>query len=137
MSRRARLRNQDGFIRELVWLVVGLAVLSVVILDGMAIFNAYRSAGDESANAASAALVEYAQSTSMQAGELAAKAYLNEKGLEFVDFSATRTDEGATRVTVTATADTDTYAFHYLGNIPPLKDWVERTAHPTRSGSAE
>ena len=38
------------------------------------------------------------------------------------------------KFTVTAKATADTYAFRLLGAIPPLKDWVERTTHPVRTG---
>jgi hypothetical protein len=38
---------------------------------------------------------------------------------------------------VTAKDHADTYAFHFLGAIPPLKDWVERTTTSVRSGWAE
>ena len=54
-----------------------------------------------------------------------------------VDFKAVQTTDGTVKFTVTAKATADTYAFRYLGSIPPLKDWVERTTHPTRTGSAE
>ena len=60
VSQRSRLRSQDGFIREVVWIVVILTIIAVVILDGMAIFNAYQSAGDSATNAAEQARTEYA-----------------------------------------------------------------------------
>jgi hypothetical protein len=41
------------------------------------------------------------------------------------------------KVTITGKASADTYAFHYLSAIPPLKDWVERTTNPVRTNSAE
>lgn len=136
VSNRARLRNQDGFIRGLVWLVVILAVISVVILDGMAIFNAYQTAGDASGDAAQAAVTEYAQSTNVAAAKLAAEERAAKSGLEIVKFSIDRDAQGAIVVTVTGETSADTYAFHYLGAIQPLKDWVERTTHPVRTNSA-
>ena len=54
-----------------------------------------------------------------------------------VDFKAVQTADGTVKFTVTAKATADTYAFRFLGAIPPLKDWVERTTHPVRTGSAE
>jgi hypothetical protein len=137
VSRRSRLRNQDGFIRGLVWMVVILAVISVVILDGMAIFNAYQTAGDGSGDAAEAAITEYAQTTSVEAAKLAAEEHAAKSGLEIVKFSVSQTTEGGAMVTVTGKTSADTYAFHYLGLIPPFKDWVERTKHPVRTNSAE
>ena len=80
MSRSARLRSQDGFIREVVWIVVILAIIAVVILDGMAIFNAYQSAGNGSADAAKAGLTEYAQTTNVQAAKLAAATARHQEG---------------------------------------------------------
>jgi hypothetical protein len=137
VPRSARLRSQDGFIREVVWIFVTLAIIAVVILDGMAIFNAYQSAGGGSADAAQAGLTEYAQSTSMTAAKLAAEQHAAKKGMEIVKFSVGKTPEGNYEVTVTGKTSADTYAFHYLGMIPPLEDWVERTTHPVRTDSAQ
>ena len=137
MSQRSRLRGQDGFIREVVWIVVILAIIAVVILDGMAIFSAYQSAGDNATNAAEEARTEYAQSLNVPAAKLAADDYLSKKGLEMVSFKAAQTTEGTVVFTITAKSTADTYAFRYLGAIPPLKDWVERTTHPVETGNAE
>jgi hypothetical protein len=137
VSQRARLRGQDGFIRGVVWIVVILAIIAVVILDGMAIFSAYQSAGDNATNAAEDARTDYAQTLNVPSAKLAAEQYLAKKNLELVDFKAVQTTDGTVKFTVTAKATADTYAFRFLGAIPPLKDWVERTTHPTRTGSAE
>lgn len=136
MSQRSRLRNQDGFIREVIWIVVILAVIAVVILDGMAIFRAYQSA-DDATSAADEALTEYVQSMNVGAAKQAAQEYLAKSGIEMVGFKAAQTENGTVKFTVTAKATADTYAFRYLAAIPPLEDWVERTTHPTRTGSAE
>jgi hypothetical protein len=137
LSQRAGLRSQDGFIREAIWIVVILTIIAVVILDGMAIFNAYQSAGDSATNAAEAARTDYAQTTNVAAAKLAADEYLSKKGLDMVAFKAAQTSAGTVMFTVTAKATTATYAFHYLGSIPQLKAWVARTTHPTRTGNAE
>jgi hypothetical protein len=137
LSQRARLRSQDGFIREAIWIVVILAVIAVVILDGMSVFNAYQSAGDSATNAAEEARTNYAQTIDVAAAKLAADEYLAKKGLEMKGFKAAQTTDGAVQFTVTARATADTYAFHYLASIPPLKDWVERTIHPTRTGDTQ
>ena len=136
MSQRARLRSQDGFIREVIWIAVILGVIGVVILDGMAIFGAYQSADDATA-AAREASTEYAQSLNVPSAKLAAEQYLTRSGLEMIGFKAVQTTNGTVKFTVTAKATADTFAFRYLAKIPPLKDWVERTTHPTRTGSAE
>ena len=137
MTQRSRLRGQDGFIREAIWILVILTIIAVTILDGMAIFSAYQSAGDSATNAADAARTEYAQSISVPAAKLAADAYLSKKGLEMVGFKATQATDGTVQFTVTAKATADTYAFRLLGSIPQLKHWVERTTHPVRVGNAE
>ena len=132
---RSRLGNQDGFIREVVWIVVVLAVIGVVVLDAMAIFSAYQSA-DDATTAAREARTEYAQSLNLPSAEIAARQSLAKAGLEMVDFTATRVQNGTVTFTVTAQATADTYAFHYLGRIPQLKDWVDRVTNPTRTGVA-
>jgi hypothetical protein len=136
VSQRSRLRNQDGFIREVVWIVVVLAVIAVVILDGMAIFSASQSVGDDATTAAEEARTEYAQSLDFDGAKLAAARYLANSGLDMTAYKVVRTANGV-RFTVTAEASANTYAFKFLAGIPPLKDWVERTTHPVRSGSAE
>ncbi len=136
MSQRYRLRNQDGFIREVIWIAVVLGVIAVAILDGMAIFRAYQSADDATA-AAREASTEYAQSLNVPAAKLAAEQYMARSDLEMLGFKAEQTASGTVKFTVTARASADTYAFRHLAKIPPLKDWVERTTHPTRTGSAE
>jgi hypothetical protein len=136
VTRRSRLRGQDGFIREVIWIVVVLTVIGVVVLDGMAIFGAYQSA-DDAAKAAREARTEYAQSLDVPLAKLAAQQYLTKSGLEMIDFKAVRTDAGSVRFTVKAQASAETYAFRYLGKIPQLEDWVERTTHPMRTGTAE
>ena len=136
MSQRSRLRSQDGFIREVIWIAVILGVIGVVILDGMAIFGAYQSA-DDATSAAREASTEYAQTLNVPSAKLAAEQYMAKSGLEMTDFKAVQTTNGTVKFTVTAKATADTYAFRYLAKIPPLKDWVERTTHPTRTGSAE
>jgi Flp pilus assembly protein TadG len=137
VSTRSRLRSQDGFIREVVWIVVILAIIAVVVLDGMAIFNAYQSAGNTSSDAAKAAVTEYAQSQNTTSAKLAAEEQLSKNGLKLVGFKVTQSITGNTKIVVTSKAHADTYAFHFLGAIPPLKDWVERTTNPVRSGSSE
>jgi hypothetical protein len=137
VTQRSRPRGQDGFIREAVWIVVILTIIAVSILDGMAIFSAYQSAGDSATNAADAARTEYAQSVNVPAAKLAADAYLSKTGLEMVGFKATQATDGTVTFTVTARATADTYAFRLLGGIPQLKHWVERTTHPVRVGNSE
>lgn len=134
--RRQRLSSQAGFIREIVWIAVILGVIALIVLDGMAIFSAYQSAEDASATAAEEARTEYAQSLDAGAAKAAAEQYVTKSGLTLVDYKAEQV-ESVLRFTVTAEASADTYGFHYLSAIPPLKDWVERTLHPVRSGSAE
>jgi predicted cobalt transporter CbtA len=137
VASHSRLRGQDGFIREVVWIAVILGVIAVVVLDGMAIFNAYQSSGDSAEAAANAALTEYAQSHNAATAKLAAQERLDRGGLKMVAFEVGQSTGGATLITVTAKDHADTYAFHYLSAIPQLKKWVERTTNPVRSGSAE
>ncbi len=59
----ARLRRQDGFIREILWLVVILAVLAVVVLDGLSLFSVNQSVKGDAERAAEEAHTEYAQTS--------------------------------------------------------------------------
>lgn len=137
VTRSARMRGQGGFIREIVWVALVIVIIAIVILDGMAIFSAYQSVSDETSTAAREARTEYAQTLNAPAAKLAAREYIEKSGLELVEYSATRAPGGVITFKVTAEATADTYAFRLLGVIPPLKDWVERTTHPTGTGTAE
>jgi Flp pilus assembly protein TadG len=137
VTTRSRSHGEDGFIREVVWIAVILLVIAVVVLDGMAIFNAYQSAGDSAQAAATAALTEYVQSENVSAAKLAAQQRLATSGLQMVGFAVGQDAAGSTLITVTAKDHANTYAFHYLSVIPQLKKWVARVTEPVRSGSAD
>ena len=137
MTRSSRLRGQDGFIREVLWVGLTLAIIAVVILDGMAIFRGYQTVSDDSTRAADEARNEYGLTTNAPAAKLAAAEYLKKSDLELVAYSATRNAEGNVEFTVTAKATANTYGFKLLAVIPPLKDWVERTTHPTGTGTSQ
>ncbi len=136
MPRDTRLTNQDGFIREVVWIVVALVIVGVIVLDAMSIFNAHQAAKDAS-EAARSAKTEYAQSLDVTAAKLAAMRRLAKSRVEMVDFKTSQGESGAVRFTVSAQATADTYAFHHLARISALSDWVERMTHPQATGSAE
>lgn len=137
MLRSSRVRSQDGFIREILWVAVIIAIIAIVMLDGMALFNAHQSAHDSAATAAKEALTEYAQTTNLPAAKLAAVEYLAKSGAKLEEFKAAQTSEGNVVFSVTASASADTYAFRYLKAIPPLKDWVERVTHPTGTETSD
>jgi hypothetical protein len=137
VPRSSRLRSQDGFIREVLWVALVIAIIALVVLDGMAIFTAHQSVSDDSATAAEEAFNEYAQSFNAPAAKLAAERYLDKSDLEMVQYSAVKMPDGTIKFSVTAKASAHTYAFKLLGVIPQLKDWVERTTHPSGTGTAE
>jgi hypothetical protein len=137
VSRSSRLRSQEGFIRGVVWIALVIAVIALVVLDGMAIFAAHQSVADDSTTAAEEARTEYAQSQNLQAAKLAASGYLVKSDLELVRFSAKRNDQGDIVFSVTAKATADTRAFKLLGKIPPFKKWVQQVTHPVGTGTAQ
>lgn len=134
MPRTSHLRSQDGFIREILWVALVIAVVAVVVLDGMAIFSAHQAVGNDTKTAAREARTEYAQSLSLPSAEIAAQQYLSRSGLELVAFSSEKGAEGTAVFTVEAQADAKTYLFKYLRYVPGLDSWVERMTHPTASG---
>jgi hypothetical protein len=136
MTYRARLRRQDGFIREVFWLAVCLAILAVVVLDGLAIFNAQQSVKTDAATAAEDAQTEYAQTLDLTAAKLAAQQYLIKANKTLIAFSAATGLDGATVITVKAKAHADTYVFKFLRYVG-LKKWVNQMTNPTGTGTAE
>jgi heme exporter protein D len=133
--RKARLSGQDGFIREVVWLAVIVAVIAVVLLDAMALFNAHQSSHDDAATAVREAETEYAQSMNVAQAKLAAQEYFDKSGVELVAFKAVKMDDGTMDIRVTAKAHAKTYAFKYLSNVPGLEDWVKRISNPSSTES--
>jgi hypothetical protein len=135
MTLRARLRRQDGFVREILWLALGLAILAVVVLDGLAIFTANQSVKGDAERAAEEAHAELVQTLDLGAAKLAAQQYLIKSDKKLVGFSSAPGVEGGTAITVKARAHADTRAFKLLRYVG-LKKWVERMTNPTGTGTA-
>ena len=119
----ARLRRQDGFIREILWLVLSLAILAIVVLDGLAIFTAHQSVKGDSERAAAEAHTEFVQTLDLGAAKLAAQQYLIKANMKLLAFSSATGLDGGTVITVKAKAHADTYAFKLLRHVG-LKKWV-------------
>jgi len=132
----ARLRRQDGFIREIIWLAVILAVLAVVVLDGLAIFSAQQSVKGDAERAAEEAHTAYVQTPDLAAAKLAAEQYLIKSHKKLVAFSSTTGLDGGIVMTVKAKAHADTYAFKFLRYVG-LTKWVNEMTNPTGTGTAE
>ena len=133
---RTRLHGQDGFIREVLWLFLTIAIIAVVVLDGLALFTANQSVRDDATTAAEEARNEYSQSLDLAAAEKAARDYLTKSDMRLLAFSAGAGLSGDQVFTVTAKAHADTYVFKYLKYVG-LKKWVKDTTEPsaTRSSS--
>jgi len=132
----ARLRRQDGFIREILWLVVVLAVLAVLVLDGLALFSTHQSVKGDADRAAEEAHNEYVQTSDLGAAKLAAQQYLIKSNKKLIAFSSATGVDGGTVITVKAKAHADTYAFELLRYVG-LKKWVNEMTNPTGTGTAE
>ena len=132
----ARLHRQDGFIREILWLAVGLAILAIAVLDGLAIFSAHQSVKGDAERAAEDAHIELVQTSDLGAAKLAAQQYLIKADKKFVDFSSAAGLDGGTVITVEAKAHADTYAFKLLRYVG-LTKWVDEMTNPIGTGTAE
>jgi len=132
----ARLRRQDGFIREIFWLALGLAILAIVVLDALAIFSATQSVKGDAERAAEDAHIELVQTSDLGAAKLAAQQYLVKANKKFVAFSSAPGLDGGTVITVTAKAHADTYAFKLLRYVG-LTKWVDQMTNPTGTGTSE
>jgi hypothetical protein len=135
--RYARLRRQDGLIREAIWLFVIIAIVAVVALDALALFHANQSVRSAATAAANEARNAYSQSPTLAAAKLAAQNYLDKAGITFVALTTTRQTDGTITFNVSAKTHADTYAFKYLRYVG-LKKWVQQTSNPsvTRSSDA-
>jgi Flp pilus assembly protein TadG len=128
--------GQDGFIREILWLFLAIAVVAALLLDGMAIFGTHQSIADDTATAARAARTEYAQTLSVPLAKIAAQKYLGQSDAKMVSFTVGRDINGNPRFTVEAKAHAKTYVFKYLRYVG-LKRWVARVTNPTATSRSQ
>lgn len=137
MLRNSRLRSQEGFIREILWVALPIAIIAVLLLDGMSIFTAHQSVRDDSSTAASEARTEYTQTLSVPAAKIAAEQYLTKSDLKLVSFSAVQNAQGNVVFSVKAQAAANTYVFKFLEYVPGLKKWEQQMTHPVDTGTAQ
>jgi hypothetical protein len=133
--RRSRWRGQDGFIREILWLVVIVVVIGVIVLDGISLFTSYQSVRDDAFRAARAAAIDFTQTSDQKSAELAAQQALLRSNEKLVKFSYTTALDGSAVFTVTASAHADTYVFKYLRYVG-LKKWVNNMSNPSATRSS-
>lgn len=132
-----RLRAQDGFIREILWLALTIAVIAVVLLDGMALFGTHQGAHDSASQAADEARTEYADSQSITAAKHAAASSVEANGDVMADFATVHDAEGMLQFRVTVKGTAETYGFKYLRYIPGMKKWVYQVSHPVAVESSQ
>ena len=133
---RARLRRQDGFIREILWLALWLTILAIVVLDALALFNAHQSVKGDAQRAAEEAHNVLVLTPDLGAAKLAAQQYLIRSNKTLVAFSSAPGIEGGTVITVKARAHANTYAFKFLRYVG-LTKWVNEMTNPTGTGTSE
>ena len=133
--RYARLRRQDGLIRGAIWLFLVIAIVAVVLLDGLALFHANQSVRDAATAAADEARNAYSQSPTLASAKLAAQDYLAKTGDTFVKMTTSTALDGSITFTVTAKTHANTYAFKYLRYVG-LKKWEQQMSNPTVTRSS-
>jgi hypothetical protein len=131
----ARLRRQDGFIREIFWMAVVVAIVAVVLLDALSLFNAHQTGHDNARAAAQAAREAYVQSSDATQAKAAAQASLAKSGDKFIAFSTGRDPDSQVIFTVTAQNHAHTYVFGLLRYVG-LKKWVDKMTDPTAAESS-
>lgn len=128
------LRRQDGFVREVLWLALIVAVAALVVLDAMALLAAYRSTEDAAGAAALAARNTYFETQDVAAAERSAKASVAKNDKQFIGMDTSRSLDASVAFSVSAQGHAETYAFKYLKYVG-LKGWVERMTNPTATES--
>jgi uncharacterized membrane protein len=123
------LGEQDGFIRESVKVFVVVMIIFVILLDGHALFDNRREAGDDAHVAAMAAALVYSTTQNDALAKQQAERVLDERDAQLVAFAGQHV-EGDTYYTVTATRAANTYLFHYLASVPGVGSWAEKLSHP-------
>ncbi len=128
-------RSQQGFIRSVVWLGLIVAFVALVLLDGLALFNAYKSTEESAGTAAREARNVYAETQDVVSAEIAAKTYLVKADKSLSRFETSRSTEGELVFTVSAQGHAETYGFKYLQYLG-LEGWVMRAMEPVASESS-
>lgn len=131
----AGLWHQGGFVRGVIWLGLTVAVVALVLLDGMALFSVRQSTEECAAGAAREARNAYVQTQDVGSAELAAEAYLSKNHKTLADFEAGESTDGSLVFRVTARGHAETYAFKYLRYVG-LEAWVNRATDVKATGSA-
>lgn len=133
----SRFRQQDGFVRESVTLLLIVVVIAVVVLDAVTLIQTNQTVKGNANDAALAAAETYVQTNDNDSALAAAKSFLADHNDTMLGFSWSNAT-GTMVYTVTAQRHAQTYAFHYLAKLPHMKDWVERLLNPkaTRSSNS-
>jgi heme exporter protein D len=121
--------HQAGFIREILWLALIVAVVAVVLLDGMALLNARKSAEESAREAAREARVAYSQTQDVDSAAGAASAYLAKAGKKLVAFDVKTDLDGSPVFVVSTEGHADTYVVRYLRYVG-LEGWLEKVSNP-------
>jgi hypothetical protein len=125
----SRLHRQDGFVREVLWLFLVIAVVATVLLDGMALFGAHQAVADDATAAANEARNQYTQTVNTTMAKVAAEEYLAKSGDTLLKFSATHGLDGSTQFEVKVKKHADTRVFTLLRFVG-LKSWVAQMTNP-------
>jgi Flp pilus assembly protein TadG len=113
-------RDEDGgFLGTAIFLGIVIAIMAVVVIDGISIYNSYRLVSDATKKAAEASAENYSSTRNETRAALAAENYCVEDGYVFVEFYVNR--DFGNLFEVTCSTEADTYVFKHL---PYLKDMV-------------
>lgn len=134
--RGSRLREQDGFIRESIYVFLTLLVVSAIVLDAVAAIQVGQTVKGDARDAAVAAADAFVQTSSNDAAQTQAESVLTSRGDTLLGFSVD-SRSGHAVYSVTAQRHARTYVFHYLAKLPRIGDWVERTLNPKATRSSD
>lgn len=113
--------ERGGVLGTLIFLAIVIAIMAVVVIDGISIYKAYSEVHKATKEAAEEAAQTYKDTRNEVRAQLAAQAYCEAEGFEYVGFEVNR--EMGNLFEVTCANEADTYAFKYL---PWLKDMTHQ-----------
>ena len=105
----------------LIFLVVVIAIMAVVVIDGISIYKSYSAVSTATRDAAEEAAATYKETVNETRAAIAAESYCVNEGFEFVRFDVNR--EMGNLFEVTCATEADTYVFQY---VPYLKDVIRQ-----------
>lgn len=133
----ARLREEDGLIRGALWMLLILAIIAAVVLDGFSTFSAHQKVRLDAGDAADAAKHVYVQSTgNIAEARQSAEALLKSSGDHPISVKVGGSSDEP-MFTVTAERPASTYVLKFGTHLPGIGKSIAKLLRPQATESSQ